>query len=298
MKTSPVELNSKGADKGLMLPEFADRGYVILKGVFSPDIVRGARAEMEKLVDQAAEKLLQMGRISDPLKEDPFETRLHRLFEKNLDIAPQSWRKELHLAGLFDVFFNADLLDLVEKILGSEIRLYPNYTARPKLPEWEGTLVPWHQDGGYTENNPIKAKAAGAVGSAAELRMVNIWSPLVPARPENGCMQFVPGTHKLGVVPHVKKPNYLEIAPESLAPHLKRAVDVVLDPGDVVLFHNLLFHHGQPNRTRMIRWSLDWRYQDATQSTLREFHGHIARSRKNPSSAVKNSSEWSSLVFG
>ena len=34
------------------------------------------------------------------------------------------------------------------------------------------------------------------------LRMVNVWTPLVPARVENGCMQFVPGSHQQDVLPH------------------------------------------------------------------------------------------------
>jgi ectoine hydroxylase-related dioxygenase (phytanoyl-CoA dioxygenase family) len=127
--------------------------------------------------------------------------------------------------------------------------------------------------------------------------MVNVWTPLVPARAANGCMQFVPGTHKLGAVPHESREYYLEIAHESLDPHVKSAVDVELDPGDVVLFQNLLFHRGQPNHSSEIRWSFDWRYQDAIQSTLRKEEGHIARSSSNPDIAVKNADEWASLTF-
>ena len=40
------------------------------------------------------------------------------------------------------------------------------------------------------------------------MRMVNVWTPLVPAILENGYMQFIPGTHKLGVVPHAQKNNF------------------------------------------------------------------------------------------
>lgn len=35
--------------------------------------------------------------------------------------------------------------------------------------------------------------------------MANVWSPLVPGRPENGCMQFIPVTHKPGIVNHVNR---------------------------------------------------------------------------------------------
>ena len=266
--------------------QFDQQGCVILKGFLEPDVIQGARSELAKLVDQHARKLLAEGKIADAREDEPFETRLARLYENCLDQAPKSFRRELHLAGLFPVFFHPRLLDQVEAFLGPEIRLYPNYTARPKLPEWEGTLVLWHQDGGYTQ------------GQVEALRMLNVWTPLVRARVENGCMQFIPGTHKLGVVPHEQRRHYLEIAREYLEPRLDQAVAIEVDPGDVVLFHNLLFHRGLPNHSRAIRWSLDWRYQDATQPTLRAERGHIARSCRDPASVVSSAAEWARLTFG
>ena len=252
---------------------------------------REARAAMEELVERQARQLVAAGKIASTMQEEPFETRFFRLFENNLDDAPKSFRRELHLSGLFDLFFNPALLDVVEVLLGPEVRLYPNYTARPKFPEWKGTEVLWHQDGGYTE------QIAGAKGSVELQRMVNVWTPLVPANAVNGCMQFVPGTHKLGTVPHETREYYLEIAQETLDPHVKTAIDVELDPGDVVLFQNLLFHRGQPNHSNEIRWSFDWRYQDALQPTLRKEEGHIARSRSQPASAVESAEEWAGLTF-
>ena len=271
--------------------QFDDQGYVKLVGFLDTDVVAQARAAMADLVEARAQELVAAGTIASAMREEPFETRFFRLYESHLDDAPKSFRRELHLPGLFDLFFNPGLLDVVEALLGPEIRLYPNYTARPKLPEWKGTEVLWHQDGGYTE------QIEGAKGSVELQRMVNVWTPLVPARAENGCMQFVPGTHKLGSVPHESREYYLEIARETLDSHVQDAVDVELDPGDVVLFQNLLFHRGQPNHSREIRWSFDWRYQDLRQPTLRKEEGHVARSRSRPESAVTSAAEWASLTF-
>ena len=271
--------------------QFDDQGYVILRNLLEPEVLRQVRAEMEGLVDRCAEKLMAAGKVQDLMRLEPFETRLARLYETCIEDAPKSFRPELHLEGLFGLFFHPGLLDTVESFLGGEIRLYPNYTVRPKLPDHEATRVLWHQDGGYTE-------AGGAEGPVETLRMVNIWTPLVPAREENGCMQFIPGTHRLGVVPHERRQYYLEIAADQLQPRAGQAVSIEVDPGDIVLFHNLLFHHGLPNRAKTVRWSLDWRYQDATQPTMRATKGHIARSRSNPAQAVKSAKEWASLSFG
>ena len=127
--------------------------------------------------------------------------------------------------------------------------------------------------------------------------MVNVWAPLVPATVENGCMQFIPGTHRLGVVAHEKRQFYLEIAQDELDVRLDQAVDIVTDPGDVVLFHNLMFHSGLPNTTSRVRWSMDWRYQDATQSTMRQQVGHLARSLEQSEEVVSSREDWASRVF-
>ena len=111
-------------------------------------------------------------------------------------------------------------------------------------------------------------------------------------------MQFIPGTHRLGVVPHERRQYYLEIAVDQLQPRVEKAVSIEVDPGDIILFHNLLFHQGLPNRSQTVRWSLDWRYQDATQPTMRATKGHTARSHLHPEQAVKSAKQWASLSFG
>ncbi len=266
------------------------QGYTVLKGFLEPSVVDSVRKAASFLVDQLAADLVKSGAIPSAFSDEPFERRMIRMFEHDVNRAPKQFRENLHLPGMFPLFFHPGLLDVVESMLGPEIRLYPNYTVRPKLPEWKGTEVLWHQDGAYTQDY-----SKNAVITA--MSMVNVWTPLVPARVENGCMQFIPGTHKLGVVKHVDSEYYLEIEPEELKPRLKGAVSIELDPGDIVLFHNLLFHCGLPNHAKTIRWSADWRYQDARQPTNRPHQGHLARSKAHPEKVVHDAAEWSRLKF-
>lgn len=269
------------------LRHFESEGYCIVKNFIEPFIIEGLQTEINKMVEEHAQKLLNENKIKHSFAEEPFDTRLMRLFENHLNEAPTLYRPQLHREGFYDLFFHPRLLDLVEKLLGGEILLYPNYSLRPKLPCFEATRVLWHQDGGYTGNGE----------SVTQLRMVNLWTPLVPVNVENGCMQFIPGTHRLGIVPHAKKQYYLEIEEEFINPRLKDAINVEVNPGDVVLFNNLLFHQGLPNHSNHIRWSLDWRYLDATQPTLREEKGYIARSKLNPENRVQSKEEWARLSF-
>jgi phytanoyl-CoA hydroxylase len=270
----------------ILFDEFDVNGYFILRDFFHTEVLEEVKREIGKIVDLYAERVNEINKNTN----EPFETRLYRLFKDNLQEAPSLFRTELHMEEFFSIFFNNQLLDIVEKILGDEILLYPNYSVRPKLPDFEAARVLWHQDAGYTAmgNN---------TDHTGNLRMVNVWTPLVQATVVNGCMQFVPGSHKMGVVPHVKKQYYLEIASEYLEPTLKDAVNIELNPGDVVLFHNLLFHQGLPNKSDHIRWSLDWRYLDATQPTLRQEKGHLARSKSRSELVVSSKEKWAVLSF-
>ena len=272
--------------------EFDREGFVILRDIIPPEYVENAKPAIDTLVDREADRLVSEGKLAERFTGDPFESRLIRLFERYPDEAPKIYRPELHLAPLFHFFFNPAILDLVQVILGDEIRLYPNYSLRPKVPDNVRGQVLWHQDGGYT----AKGKADSEVET---LLMVNAWTPLVPVNRENGCMQFIPGTHKKGVVPHVRKEHYLEIRRDIIEQCLKTSdlVDLEIAPGDVALFHNLLFHHGLPNRSKTIRWSLDFRYQDARQSTFRAHNGHLARSRAHPEAVVRSPEHWARLSF-
>jgi hypothetical protein len=270
--------------------QFEKEGFVILRRFLEPAVVESVKGAAAALVDELAAGLVASGAIPETFRAEPFETRIARLFERNMDGAPKQFRENLHLSGMFPLFFHRGLLDLVEGMLGPEIRLYPNYTVRPKLPEWKGTEVLWHQDGAYTKDWTTDAPVA-------TMSMVNVWTPLVPARVENGCMEFIPGTHRLGVVRHEDRTYYLEIAEEELAPRRAQTVPIELDPGDIVVFHNLLFHCGLPNHARTVRWSVDWRYQDARQPTHRPKQGHLARSAAHPDLVVHSAEEWARLTF-
>jgi phytanoyl-CoA hydroxylase len=289
-----VELGSSSvsAEKMRQIREkFETAGYVILRKALSPQIIEGVRQEVKKLVDERLARFKSEGKITDLFENEPFETRLIKAAAQHKDASPACFREDLHRPGLFPFLMNPTLLDVAEEFLGPEIRLYPNYMCRPKLPDDVRTLITWHQDAAYTAD--FKAK-----GNVEELRTVNLWSSIVPARVENGCMQFIPGTHKLGLVPfHQVQEIHLEIDDSELKPRLKDAVNIEMDPGDVVLFHNMLFHQGLPNRSNTIRWSCDWRYQDLTQPTMRPFNGQVARSRSNPEKAVQSAEQWAQLRF-
>ena len=276
-----------------ILNQLDDQGFAIMNNFLAPDLVDAARAEVMLIVEEHAQKLMTTGAIKDLYVDESFETRFIRIHKEAPENAPDHLRKELHRPGLYDIFFNQTLLDIVENVLGPEIRLYPNYTVRPKMPDQPKTDVLWHQDAGYTE---YWHKSGSR--DVSKLRMMNLWTPLVPAHVENGAMQFIAGSHKMDLFRHEQREYYLEIPDEPIYPHSDRIVDIEVDPCDLILFSNMLCHRGPPNKSDGIRWNIDWRYQDATQPTMREEEGHIARSQKYPDSVIRNQQEWANLSSG
>ncbi len=73
-----------------------------------------------------------------------------------------------------------ELLDMVEQLIGEDIILWG--TTIFGKPAHGGKATPWHQDGAYYPIRPLET--------------LSIWIALDDAVPDNGCMRFIPGSHK------------------------------------------------------------------------------------------------------
>jgi ectoine hydroxylase-related dioxygenase (phytanoyl-CoA dioxygenase family) len=76
-------------------------------------------------------------------------------------------------------------------------------------------------------------------------------------------MQIAPGSHRSGLLEHQhenRAGRFLEIAEVDNLVDEARAVTCPMEPGDVLLFHNLTFHRSLPNVSPITRWSIDIRY--------------------------------------
>ena len=235
-----------------------------------------------KLVDERAQRLVAAGNLA-VAPDGPFETRLMMLCADHPDDLPILFRTELHKREFFPLLCDARLLELVASLMpeAESVRIYPNYSCRAKSPSPKHEVV-WHQDAGLTgDGKPATSPAAERLDAFGLGRVVNVWSPLVPVRVANGAMKFIPRSHRLGILPHVldsvlgtaahgqsgagKRTAYnTTVESEALkTARPEAAVDVECEPGDVVLFSNLLVHRGGANTSDTIRWSFDWRFQDA-----------------------------------
>lgn len=105
----------------------------------------------------------------------------------------------------------------------------------------------WHQDYGYWYHDGFLYP-----------EMMSVMVALTPANRENGCLQVIRGSHKIGRIEHGKtggqKGADLNIVEEAL--NRLGLVYVELNPGDTLFFHGNLLHRSDKNESDQARWSL------------------------------------------
>lgn len=120
---------------------------------------------------------------------------------------PQILGPEKYAPELWDTLARANALHVCRQLLGDDIEAQGSHAIFK--PAQHGATTPWHQDEAYW--NPD-----------FEYRAMSVWLPLQDVDESNGCMQFIPGSHRMEVVPHQHINNDprihgLELAPESNA---------------------------------------------------------------------------------
>jgi non-haem Fe2+, alpha-ketoglutarate-dependent halogenase len=127
------------------------------------------------------------------------------------------------------------LLNAVEDVLGGDI-LVDGTLVFWKPPRDFG-YVSWHQDAVYSGWHLTPTTSA--------------WIALTPSHRANGCMRVIPGSHKKGLLNHanVLDVSNLLIRGEQVRMDVdeSRAVDVVLQPGEMSLHQSTIVHGSNPN---------------------------------------------------
>ena len=112
-----------------------------------------------------------------------------------------------------------------------------------------GAAKPWHQDASYF----MLRDPSHVIGT---------WIALDAATLDNGCMQFIPRSQLDGAVPHVQESlASCYIRPDRLSP--RPVVAVPMQPGDAVVFHGLIQHFTDDNRSATRRRALQFHFCQA-----------------------------------
>lgn len=261
--------------------DFNEKGYLLVDDALSSEDLNPLIEEFEEIVDCGAAQLYADGKIDSQFKSEGFDSRLAKITEQSPTVFQKVFSGTHTGPALFDLLINSKLLDIAESLVGPEIMCHPAYRIRPKLPDHERTLVPWHQDAGYMEPK------------CDSVLQLTIWIPLIDATIENGCLELIPHAHREGVFLHRSVPDkfYLEI-PEDEFPAFEPVI-VPVKFGSVLLFTNLTPHRSIPNISNQVRWSVDARYQDAAEPTgYKPEAGFLARSKLYPEDVVRTGKDF------
>lgn len=138
--------------------------------------------------------------------------------------------------------------DVMEALLGPDIALWTVHLFYK--PPQTGKRTPWHQDAKYWDMQPVVT--------------ASIWLALEPVDRENGCMEFVPGSHRGPLLEHHELD--LETDRAALRLEIDQEVDpdsvipVELNTGEASVHHSHLLHGAAPNTSGRSRNALVVRY--------------------------------------
>ena len=137
------------------------------------------------------------------------------------------------------------ILDVVHSLLGPNLKIYVDQTLCK--PARVGSAKPPHQDSAYWTNIDPPS-------------LVICWMALDDATEENGCMRFIPGSHKLGVIEHKRLEDF-RVEDEKV--DYESEVCVPLKAGGCSFHHSLAMHRTDANRSGDRRIGLTVAYMDA-----------------------------------
>lgn len=138
------------------------------------------------------------------------------------------------------------IVNAAEAVLGDEV--YHYHSKMMLKHAWTGGAWEWHQDYGYWYNN-----------GCLYPDLVSCMIAVDRATVENGCLQVIKGSHKLGRIDHMQLDGGQTGADlERVAEAEKRLekVYVELEVGDAVIFHANTLHCSDANESEHSRWVL------------------------------------------
>jgi ectoine hydroxylase len=153
------------------------------------------------------------------------------------------------------------VVDSVEALLGEEVY---HYHSKMILKDARiGGAWAWHQDYGYWYQNGLLFPDLCSVMIAVD-----------KATRENGCLQVLKGSHKMGRVNHILTGEQAGADVEQVAEARKRleTVHCEMDPGDALFFHANLLHASDANNSDDARWALICCYNSKSNNPYKESH--------------------------
>ena len=231
-KFYPCELKSPKFLSQEQINEFNKNGFISPLQGFSKDEISSQRRYFDKLLSQLSEAPHKGdAEFLGEDKKPSFQYSLNCYHTK--------------LRGIWETMYAEPLLRGVRDLLGDDVVAWATHYFC-KLPG-DGKAVSFHQDASYWGLTPAKT--------------VTVWLALDDTDEENGAMQFLPGSHKVGHIP------WKESSEESVLNQQIEDISIFDKPfsnnlkaGEFSLHSSLLVHGSPKNQSSRRRCGLTIRY--------------------------------------
>jgi Phytanoyl-CoA dioxygenase (PhyH) len=218
-----------------------EHGYAIVRGVYSPADVTALADEMDRL---KAEGLRHPASFRD--RNLVYVLRPHPTLGRHLRFI--HWPSYISPV-LASYRIDRRQLEIVDPLIGRNLKQIANQ-ATWKTPGSDDTTFGFHQDARF--RRPESAFRELATSYVQTLIAID------PHTVENGCLKVYRGSHKLGLLALPVDRSVLDIESNNAALEQwgldpDRMVDILLDPGDVVMWLPHTLHASGPNRSTIDR---------------------------------------------
>ena len=173
--------------------------------------------------------------------------------------------------SIYKITKSKNILNCISKLIGNNIYVLEAviFAKEPKTNDF----ISWHQDLTYW-------------GFDSD-QVVTAWVSLTESNKDNGCMHFISGSHKDGIVAHkktYKKNNMLsrgQVIKENIDE--SKSVIVKLNQGEMSLHNGKLFHSSGKNQSNIRRIGLAIRYisSDMKHESGYRIYSHHVSGEKN-----------------
>jgi hypothetical protein len=244
------------------LSDYDRDGYLVIREFCSP-------AEISKLYAAALADEAMSKNAVDLNDQSGKKTRLSLWFTPGNDIFGYFTRGRRLVDTVWQLMdSDADVCHFHSKLMQKEPRV--------------GGAWEWHQDYGYWYKNQFMFPD----------QLVSVMLALTPANKENGCLQVIRGSHKMGRVNHGFAGEQVG-ADNVMVENALKTMELVyceLAAGDILFFHSNLLHRSEANLSDHPRWSLISCYNSASNPAYNE----TSTSWRTPVSRVPDTAilEW------
>jgi ectoine hydroxylase-related dioxygenase (phytanoyl-CoA dioxygenase family) len=204
---------------------YRENGYLAGIKLLNDDQVEALRAELAELVDPAHPGNELFYEFNSNESADPAKVLFHAL---------GAWRI---MPGFHDLLWNPAFCVPASQLLEGPVRFWHDQLFYK--PARHGGVVIWHQDFSYwTRTQPMAH--------------LSCWIGLDDSTPENGCLHYVPGSHRWSLLPREDFANDMDTIQRVLSEEQKRDFKpkaIVLKKGECSFHHPLMVHGSYENRT-------------------------------------------------